>query len=200
MKIQTPSHFESLQCSPFWALSSEDEKNLKTHFMKLTRQFHPDLLDIDASDEEREEAESKSSAINAAYLKLRDTTARCDYILNEIEKQKPEEFSIKEKVKLPMELSMAYFEIQEEFDGNTPTESGRKALNEFRSELLEASKTESMKLAEAMHSLEGRLEIVTSEHPSLEWEINQEALEKVAAIRGLQKYLERILIDIMKFQ
>lgn len=198
MKIPTPGHFLTLGCEPFWALSQEDHSKLKSHVMKLSRQFHPDLLSLDASDEEREIAESRSSAINAAYLKLREQNSRCDYITSEVETHNPEEFSLKSKVTLPLELSMTYFELQDSIEEGKLTDAIREEIRGF-TELLNTTLSEqSLKLNKFLNRIQTKLEL--SDEVKATWELNIEDLKNIAEIRGLQKYLERILVDIRKYQ
>ncbi len=200
MKIETPKHFSVLGCAPFWSLSLDDEKHLKAHFLSLTRKYHPDLLDLDCSDKTREEYESKSSELNSAYLKIKDPFERCDYILSEVERQNPENFSLKTKVELPLELSMNYFELQEALEDGSNSPAVRAELASFSEKLQAIANEESMKLAKALSRLQTKLDIQTSASESGSWPLKVDDLTHIAGIRGLQKYIDRILIDIRKFQ
>lgn len=165
--------------------------------MALSRKNHPDLIPEGSSEEEREAMEALSSEINSAYRKLKNSSSRVDTLLAEIEAQKPEDFQLKNYVKLPMELSMEYFEIQELLEEGADQIGAQSQLQDF----IEGVKQSQQKLKNAVDTaLESQSSPLTTSEPSKTWEVPQEFLAEVAKSVGALRYLERILIDIKKFQ
>lgn len=199
LEIKTPAFFRALGVFPFWALNTEDTEALAKHTKSLARKYHPDLIPLDASDEERSEIEAKSSEINAAIRILKDDIKRVDAILQAVEDQRPEEFSMKSQVKLPMELSMAYFEAQELLEDGANKDNAQEKLREFEEQLIDSQKEELTKFAEALNEAESKIQISETAIPDT-WKINKGTLERFADLRGLEKYMTRILVDIRKFR
>lgn len=165
--------------------------------MASSRKYHPDLIPEDSSAAEREKIEALSSEINSAYRKLRNIFTRVDTLLQEIEEQKPEEFQLKNYVKLPVELSMEYFEIQEFLEDEAGKAEAHSKLQRFIKGVEQSQKELKDSLLKTLEGHSSSLEETDS--PSV-WQVPQDFLSEVAKLVGALRYTDRILIDIKKFQ
>lgn len=71
------TYFELFDLTPKYNI---DENDLKARFLKLSRLYHPDRFVL-KSDDDRNEAEEKSSLINRAYKILSNEDSRLKYLL-----------------------------------------------------------------------------------------------------------------------
>lgn len=97
------SHWEVLDVAEKILIDSE---TLQNRFYALSRQFHPDRF-MQATAEQKQFSQERTAQINEAYSTLKDFYAAVEYLLKI--KNVPET----NKNQMPMELSEAFFEVQE---------------------------------------------------------------------------------------
>jgi molecular chaperone HscB len=89
-----------------------DAEILQNRFYTLSRKFHPDRF-MQASADQKQLSQEWSAQLNEAYNTLKDFYATIEYLLKT--KNVPETG----KNQMPMELSEAFFEIQELLEDRT---------------------------------------------------------------------------------
>ena len=114
-----------------------DESALKTKFLQLSRECHPDRFTL-ATEEKQEEMLERSTALNEAYKVLNDFDKRLHYILSQKEVLLGED-----KDKLPQSFLMEMMDINEvimdlQFDPDPEkTKVAKKQISEFDNTLQE---------------------------------------------------------------
>jgi len=93
---------------------------------------------------------------------------------------------------------MTYFELQDSIVEGNISEGVRNEINDFSAQLRSIFEEEKLKLNKALTRMQTPLTL--NDSPSKNWDLDLEGLKHIAEIRGLQKYLDRILIDIRKYQ
>jgi curved DNA-binding protein CbpA len=197
LSFKIPQVYLDLGVPFFLALSPESENALKQHLVRETRRLHPDLLALSASDEAREEQESRLAALNAAYLKLRDEDSRLDLVLEQIVADNPA-LGSGEKPQIPAALAMEYFELQESLEENPGDAKTLAALESFHSALRIETEKLAREVSELSHAAACQSpEGMEPSHTSL-------PLAYVVHLRDLrnrQRYLLRLRSDLeSKFQ
>lgn len=141
--------FSSLGAKPFLSASTSDLAQLQSEFHKRSRIYHPDRF-LNASDEERQEAETQSAALNADYARLRDPIALIDTVLENDKSANDAQIQARRSGP-PPELAAEYFELQESLAENGPTHPNtQRALKEFSQQVRErraGAETKLMELA-----------------------------------------------------
>ncbi|MEO5668451.1 MAG: hypothetical protein ABIR96_10355 [Bdellovibrionota bacterium] len=185
--FKLPQAYRDLGIPFFLFLSPTAEEALRKHHVQETRRLHPDLLSLHASHDEREEQESKLAALNAAFLKLRDTSSRLDLVIDQILGDNP---SLKdsEKPELPKALAMEYFELQEALEENPNDHATQSSLKAFHQALV----AETDRLAREIDVLTGSFEARISDPI----EISSPFVSKLLNLRNRQRYLDRLQADL----
>jgi|GEM_PF-2242790 len=196
-----PRPFLILEAAPYLASNPEDAALLQKHFVKLTRQLHPDLLPPDTEDAEREQAESQLAALNAAYLAQRDLKDRVDLLLEAGRENFPDTFEGKNTNKLPPQYAMQYFEIQEALEERPSSPDTLSQLDIFKEELQDLSVnlgTQILKIAQK-HPFKKNLLGSSNSDERNTWTLAHNDLEELIGLRGQQKYSDRLIDDLNNF-
>jgi hypothetical protein len=190
MKFKVPQPYKDLGVAFFLHLSPVSEEELKKHHVAQTRKLHPDLLPLDASDEEREAQESKLAALNSAFLRLRDAPARIDLVIEQILADNPE-LKNTEKPQLPRELAMEYFDLQEALEENPSDPATKEALGVFHA----AVRTESLALS---REIENFVATIPIDRGPEEVSAPADGLADLIKLRNRERYLRSLQSDLEK--
>jgi hypothetical protein len=194
ISFRIPRAYKDLGVSFFLHLDPSTFEKLKRHHVTQTRRMHPDLLPPQASTEEREEREAQLSALNAAFLRLRDRSSRIDLVIEQVLADNPN-IKLSEKPQLPTAMAIEYFELQEALEDKPNAPDTQEELRKFRSELVQ----EVDRLASEIDTLAAEIHSSDSLSTSLSSEtavLPRSPIEKLVSLRGRERYLTRLLDDI----
>jgi curved DNA-binding protein CbpA len=196
-----PSAFVELNVAPYLSDDGDSSALLKKHFVKLTRALHPDLLGPDADDSEKEAAEARLAALNAALIAQRDLKDRIDLLLETTKRQFPSIINKVETQKLPPQYAMQYFEIQEALEACPQDPSTLSQLEIFKTQLHSLSQkidSEILQIAQK-YPLDPQSIGRFNSYERRTWSLEENDLEVVARLRGQQKYVDRLIHDLDSF-
>lgn len=197
----TPPAFLIIGVSPYLSIDETSQAWLQKHFVRITRQFHPDLIPADASDEAKEKFESQLSEFNTAFNAQKDLGKRIKLFLEAAKESHPSLFNLAEVKNLPPQFAIQYFELQELIEESPSSEESLLQLREFENlmkiylkeldaQALKISQKFSFKMPEAVSNSNN------SGSPNKTWSIEENDLKELSQMHEQKKYVDRLLENL----